>query len=325
MRDWRIGASTSLEQVAGTEGFCLPSPDLENARWADWEKAGFTSNDLMSMILDGALALDCGEGPRCGAGAAEALMPGWPPPKPRHRLAGRSLLAVKLAAQIPFSSPAQASRWLYGFGQIPARPQDARSSGQGHALIWSTDRAKLQRLYFAAANKTWESWSRRGRTVRTPPLDKLYVSPADDTLDEVLHQTAILLCDDPVAAFKIVVDRRSAKRPDKLIVYFDDSEQRDRWAGLLAGRIAGCAGQGVPFTDQVGDLIALSVATDPPPAEPPGTLASWRSWCADRLAWSLIQARTAGCAAFAPWEIALFRLSLEGVDCATWALAGRAA
>lgn len=324
MPDWRIRVASLQPQQHGAESACSPSPLLAQGRWIDWDEAGLAPAVLAAAVLNGSLDLDWGQGSRTGAEAAAVLAGDWRPPAPRHELAARSLMAVRLAAQIPFPSSAEVSRWLYDFGVSPLCPGDARSKAWRKGLIWTGDRARLERHYDAAVSPVWESWFRRGQAKTAPLYHKLYVSPADAALDHVLHETLGLLLDRPAPAFKLVLDRQSARRPDKLIVYFESAAARDAWAGCLAERLAGCAGQGVPFTNQRDDLIALSTAEDPAPWRKTCRPASWRSWCCDRLGWMLQQARAAHGADLAPWEVALFSLSLEAVDLSCWARSGRA-
>jgi hypothetical protein len=59
-----------------------------------------------------------------------------------------------------------------------------------------------------------------------------------------------------------------------------------------------------------------------PPAEPGTPLwqerASWRLWVTNRLATALLSAKTSALQTMEPWQFALERLRLEGVDIASW-------
>jgi hypothetical protein len=78
----------------------------------------------------------------------------------------------------------------------------------------------------------------------------------------------------------------------------------------------------VPFTAGVTDDGLLSWAIDPPhrPTDRAGR-SSWRTWVSMRLAEYLLDARAVGSggpAGAAPWQAALARLALDGVDTASW-------
>jgi hypothetical protein len=106
-------------------------------------------------------------------------------------------------------------------------------------------------------------------------------------------------------------------RPDKIVVYLTQLDDLYEFADVLRSRLSGCAAQGVPFTAAVSENGLLSWGADPPSAR--GTRkTSWRMWVAWRLAEYLISAQTAEVSTREPWEYALERLSLTGIDTETW-------
>jgi hypothetical protein len=120
-------------------------------------------------------------------------------------------------------------------------------------------------------------------------------------------------------------DAASLLRPDKIVLYFPDLENVITAAQRLAGKLAGCPAQGVPFTAELAGSDGLvSYGIDPP--RPEFALAwqereSWRLWLTNRLAVALLDARRNG-GQFQPWQYAMARLAIDGVDPLTWAPSG---
>jgi hypothetical protein len=126
------------------------------------------------------------------------------------------------------------------------------------------------------------------------------------------------LADAPgVNGFKIARSLPGLCRPDKLVVYFDRLDDLRLGAARLTAEMDGVAAQGVPFSAAVTLDGLLSWGADPPL----GLAApmSWRTWVAERLAEYLVMARGRdGGAGMEPWQIALHRLRLAGIDTDTW-------
>jgi hypothetical protein len=166
----------------------------------------------------------------------------------------------------------------------------------------------------------WRSWRRvLGWTGNTAAY-KLYVSPSLDAVAPALAAIAELLCGARGAnAFKVGADLRGLCRPDKLVAYFDRLEDLHEGAARLRERLDGCPAHGVPFTAAVTPDGLLSWGADPPresPAVPAGT--SWRLWVAERLAECLTLATESEPSGLEPWQFALRRLRLSGIDTDTW-------
>jgi hypothetical protein len=98
----------------------------------------------------------------------------------------------------------------------------------------------------------------------------------------------------------------------------DDLQQG---AARLRERLAGCPVHGVPFTGPVTADGLLSWGADPP--APSGATndapTSWRMWVTERLAEYLVVARERSAGPLEPWQFALERLRLSGIDTDTWA------
>jgi hypothetical protein len=129
-----------------------------------------------------------------------------------------------------------------------------------------------------------------------------------------------VLAEQGIWSFKVARGVLGLLRPDKLVAYVADLEELNRVAAALADALDGCPAQGVPFTAPATADGLVSWGMDPPSGEGqrgPRSRDSWRSWITECLAHALVRAE--GCAgAMEPWEFALDRLAMEGVDTATW-------
>ena len=171
----------------------------------------------------------------------------------------------------------------------------------------------------------WLTWRvrPRGRESGNGPDTgyKLYVSPALDALETAVATVAGSLASSRgVSAFKVGADLRGICRPDKLVVYFDRLDDLYHGAACLRKELAGCPAHGVPFTAAVTHDGLLSWGADPPAASAANGAAagSWRTWVTERLAEYLVVARDAGPSELEPWQFALERLRMGGIDTDTW-------
>ena len=177
----------------------------------------------------------------------------------------------------------------------------------------------------------WLSWVLRrpaGNASTRDGIHKLYISPLPDFVENTFAITLRTLTSTPVLQLKIGADVEGWLRPDKMVAYFENFDDLRAAADLLAARLDGCPAHGVPFTAQLGGDGLLSWGVDPPASErllnwQPEE--SWRLWLTNRLANALLTARTAGTASSAlpPWQYALERLELEGIDTRSWTAARR--
>jgi hypothetical protein len=149
---------------------------------------------------------------------------------------------------------------------------------------------------------------------------KLYVSPPAEHLREAFNATLEVLTEVRAPSFKIGRDLYGVLRPDKLVAYFGSREAVHDAGDRLRRRLEGMPAQGVPFTAALDAEELLSWGTDPPRGE--HLLAwqgpSWRRWITDRLAVALLSAKAAAATALEPWQFALDRLRLEGIETTTW-------
>jgi len=150
---------------------------------------------------------------------------------------------------------------------------------------------------------------------------KLYVSPRPELTGDAFRCVAEILADSPAFHFKVGYDAAGLLRPDKIVIYFLNFEALRQTADLIARRLEGCAAQGVPFTAALEGDALLSWGADPLPGI--GMLSwqereSWRLWITNRLATSLLVAKSASNGGLEPWQFALERLRLDNVDTDTW-------
>jgi len=149
---------------------------------------------------------------------------------------------------------------------------------------------------------------------------KLYVSPQCEHLADAVRATASVLGRRRAARFKVGRDLAGIVRPDKLVAYFSQLEELTETADELLVRLRGMPVHGVPFTSEIGGSGLLSWGMDPPRELQVldwQTLTSWRVWLVGRLAVALLAAR-AYAGSLPPWQFAIDRVRLEGVDPQTW-------
>jgi hypothetical protein len=141
---------------------------------------------------------------------------------------------------------------------------------------------------------------------------KLYVSPHYLQLPEALAAVADVLAANPASAgFKVGRDLGGILRPDKLVCYFRRLDDLRAAAVELQTRLKSVEPHGVPFTAPIDADGLLSWGLDPAI----GTGESWRLRVSRMLAEYLLTARPS---TREPWQLALERLKLAGVDPDTW-------
>ena len=170
----------------------------------------------------------------------------------------------------------------------------------------------------------WRMLRRRG-AARSPERHggaKLYVSPHPEQVGDSIAAVADVLGDRAgVVGFKVARDVGGLCRPDKLVCYFSRVEDLHEAVGALQPRLEGIAAHGVPFTAPIDADGLLSWGLDPPddPANPTvRTGESWRLRVTRLAAELLVTARGSHSRTREPWELALDRLRLAGIDPDTW-------
>jgi hypothetical protein len=252
----------------------------------------------------------------------------------RGRIADLSCAALRYAQELEGLSAPRLAHRLYTYGRRPVTPAlQRRLPDSARVLEFVGITAPVTRHTLAAGwcedpvqateARHWSTWRPRTRRPAEAHAQryKLYISPSIDHLAETVAMVAAVLPGARgVKAFKVGADLPGICRPDKLVVYFDSLDALQEAAGMLQARLAGAAPHGVPFTAAITHDGLLSWGSDPPAAasHAHGRPGSWRTWVTARLAEYLVAARIDGAAEIEPWQFALERLRLSGVDTDTW-------
>jgi hypothetical protein len=278
---------------------------------------------LARLVLDGVLEVECRGAFVSRAAAHELYFDGLPPAWQSSRLASISGDAVQHAEALGIGDPRVLRQRLYRYNSRPASPAWRRRLATDAAV---SRYLRIGRMAARGVSHTlepaWHYW-RPARRANVTPAYKLYISPGIDDMPVALAATlAVLGRAGGIVAVKAGRDIHALMRPDKLVAYFSERASLRAAAADLGTALQGTPAHGVPFTaDLAGDGL-LSWATDPPADTTSLDWAgdgSWRAWIAARLASSLALAASEPAASRPAWLFAVDRLSLDGVDLATWA------
>jgi len=288
------------------------------------------------LVLDGVLEIEHAGEFVCGARAAE-LVVSRRSDAGRGRIRALSAAALRYGQELAGLPASLLAHRLYFYGCRPVSAALERRLPDAPAVAaylgiapGGSARAALDADWYAVASKAgerayWLTWRTRprgrGGGDRSGVGYKLYVSPGLDALGTAVATVAGSLAGvRGVSAFKVGAGLDGICRPDKLVVYFDRLDDLQEGAARLRNELAGCPAHGVPFTAAVTHDGLLSWGADPPAAiASNGTeRGSWRMWVTERLAEYLVVARDGGPSEVEPWQFALERLRLCGIDTDTW-------
>lgn len=290
---------------------------------------------ILKLVLDGVLQVQLQGEFRSGGTVYSALCDRQPPsPQPERRLARLSLDALRYGQALDGVSPRELSARLYFFNRYPLsqrwrRTLPDKAAVAGHLGIdTGVVRSLLGRHWHALPadpqHDMWFCWTWR-RSVRPPASTgvayKLYVSPAIDATRNALAPTVEVISRHGARMWKCGADAGGLLRPDKIVAYFDSVDALGEAAERLARELAGCPVHGVPFTAECGGDGLLSWGVDPPPSEQvllKDERQSWRLWLTNQLTAALLSAKVAGESELEPWQYALRRVEMDGVDTDTW-------
>ncbi|HVP53811.1 MAG TPA: hypothetical protein VMU45_02365 [Candidatus Eisenbacteria bacterium] len=301
--------------------------------------------EITRLILDGVLALEHDGNFLSGPDAAALIYAGaedLPSPVAAEGYLERlSLEALRYGQSLGLSDRAALSTRLYGYNRTPLSPhwkrtlRDEAAAAAYLGIREGRNRERLEREWSSvrnpASNDGWLAWQSRrpgsgGPTTDENPIGcKLYISPATERLPEAFPAVLAVLGRTRVRHFKVGKDAPGLLRPDKLVAYFSRYQDLAETAEQLKQELGGCAPHGVPFTAELAGDGLLSWGIDPPADEqalPWIGRESWRLWVTNRLAVALIAARTEASSHLEPWQFALRRLQIEGVDTRSWIPAG---
>lgn len=324
-------ASSDTALLFLTLGEPGPLPAYVAARLGD--EAGATVGRL---VLDGVLEIEHEGEYVCGTAAAERLMSGRADGG-RGRIGDLSCAALRYGQELAgLPEPLLAMR-LYCYGRRPLSAELRRTLvdeesvaahmglGPGGSAREALDAGWVEVAPARGHTSHWRRWRPRHATRRAPdpgaPAYKLYVSPTTEAIEAALGAVASALASARgVSAFKVGRDVPGICRPDKLVVYFERLDDLQAAAAVLRERLAGHPADGVPFTAAITPDGLLSWGVDPPARRSGNEAApkSWRMWVTERLAEYLTIAGSAGAGKVEPWQFALERLRLSGIDTDTW-------
>ena len=276
-----------------------------------------------------------------GAEAYDVFYEPAPAAAAANRLQALSIAAVQYGERLAVSDVFELSARLYNYHRIPISsawrekyPSGDDVSRQLGVTEHGPHAALLAESWLEAkgdgddGDDGWRAWVRRrprpGVHAGADGACKLYISPMPEFIEAAFAAALAALTDSAALQFKVGADLEGLLRPDKMVAYFTNVADLRAAATEIASRLEGCPAHGVPFTADLAEDGLLSWGVDPPasarvlnwqPQE------SWRLWLTNRLAHALLTARATASAerhGLQPWQYALERVALEGIDTSTW-------
>lgn len=288
---------------------------------------------ILELLLDDILQIFRNGRFESGPLVSDLLKPTSPQSGNLGYLASLSRDALQYGQRLAIDDPQRLAAQMYFYNRTPVTPQWDRRIGDPAQFerFLGTDRdgrcgqllrAGARRIAATQQSKGWDIWALKdddrphGKTFDY----KIYVSPSLEAMPEVLPIVLEVFFEHRVPLFKVGSNLPGLARPDKIIAYFGNFEQVEAVGARLAERIAGAPVHGVPFTAELFADGMISWGMDPHEARMFDwqERASWRVWVAHHLARSLVDSRRTPNRMIAPWQFALERLRLDGVDPDTW-------
>ncbi len=254
----------------------------------------------------------------------------------KSTLAKRSAEALRYAQSLNIIDSQKLSIRLYLYGRQPLTPEWKYRLSTSNKIdeylgINSTGTIKsiLNQNWITGVssqhNDIWLRWkSRNSQRVhqKSGPTYKLYISPTCEFIGEAFQTAVKVITTLRVPYFKVGGDVYGLLRPDKLVVYFWDFDELQEASDKLFHNLSGCPTHGVPFTAEIAGGGLLSWGIDPPldhHLPEWQQQQSWRLWITNHLAANIIAAKAAPSDGIEPWQFAMDRLQLDGVDTQSWA------
>jgi len=243
--------------------------------------------------------------------------------------------ALEYAQTLDLEDTCMLSTRLYFYNRVPlsplwkrrfpgremiARYLDIENRGANRRFLGDN----WEEMKWSSPLDVWFRWESRCDRVQKKELRrtyKLYLSPRPEFVREAFRALVHVLPDVQAHHFKIANNAVNLLRPDKIVIYFWDFETLNEAATRIATHLAGCPVQGVPFSAGITQDGLLSWGIDSAPENSHRTSLgweSWRLWTTNRLAAALLAAKSGKTNGLEPWQFALQRLRLEGVDTDTW-------
>lgn len=275
------------------------------------------------LVLDGILEVEIDQGFVSGPAAHPTFFAEGTLATPRNAMGRLSRAALHYGASLRMRDiPVLAAR-LYRYNTEPATPALRRkfpNRDSVRRMLGGQDAALA-----SDSRSHWLIWTppRPGPPVAGRRHYKLYLSTPLAHLPGVVHRVLGLLRKaEGVDSAKVGATLPGLTRPDKFVVYFARRRDLQVVARTLRSELDGVPAQGVPFTAGLDPAGLLSWGAEPAGSDPAPAGRqedSWRTRIATRLAASMAAAFAVEKAPVQPWRFALDRLSLDGVNPATWA------
>lgn len=279
---------------------------------------------VCALILDNVLELQGSNGFLGGPDALTVI--GLDSQLSGTKLSQLSYAAIKYGQELTNIDPATLSFKLYFYNRLPAtRAWCQRLPDQTAVLHYlnilpgqKNDTSIREFWTLAKGNDAWLPFvAKRVHRSFHQKSYKLYISPRLEALSEVFPIISEMLGSCGAIQFKIGSDCYGLLRPDKLVAYFTNKHDLFEAAAVLNTKLAGVPVHGVPFTAETAADGLISWGVDPRgTSDVEGR--SWRQWVTNRLAAGLLMAKSQTKSTIEPWRFAMERLSLEGVDTATF-------
>lgn len=284
------------------------------------------------MILDGVLEIESDGRMLSGPAAQGLICADVDNPGPETAVAALSRHAIDYGASLEIADPLSLAGRLYAYNSAPASARWRRMLpdtstverylGMHDGATGRLLRSAWVRLPGERRASAWIAWSSIPRQAReNETIYKLYISAACSDLRAAFEATASVVDRCNAVQWKVGADVYGLLRPDKMVAYFVEMTDLQQAASLLTEKLAGCPGQGVPFTAEIAGGGLLSWGIDPLTDEyavPWLQRESWRVRICNGLASALLLAKSIHQTKPSAGRFAIDRLRLEGIDTASW-------
>jgi hypothetical protein len=227
-----------------------------------------------------------------------------------------STAALHYAQELRLKDELQLSRRLYTYNCVPITHFWRKRFPDHDAVIQflSNNGTEEHPELSLSQNRGWLTWQARNwQSQEDQPRYKLYLSPQIVALQECWARAFPIFTASNAVGLKIGADAHGLLRPDKIVAHFESQEALMITANQLREELAGFPCQGVPFAATLDKSGLLSWGVDLPSTNHE----SWRSWITHRLAVSIIAA-SGVVLPVEPWQYAMGRLQLQGVNTMDW-------
>lgn len=289
---------------------------------------------IAELVLDGMLEIEENGAFVSGADAYHVIYKDKALSANLGTIAQLSIEALQYAQALEINDSFKLSMRIYSYNQQPLTPALKRKfptketvveylGVQKDGSIWRMIHPYWKQIPQPPSyDEGWLLWKSR----YVPKLEersgyKIYVSPDRRYVRDVLYSTIEVLLEHPVHSFKVGCNAYGLLRPDKIVIYCESFKEVQEVADRLKSKIAGCPAHGVLFTAELTPDGLLSWGIDPPKEEHILSWQereSWRLWLTNRLATAMMIAKISSVKEMEPWQFALERIRLEGIDTQTW-------